>query len=121
MVDIRKDLLLTEKERPGWFEYPRPFLFVVEEAGIHRLDPWEFLLGDYLRYVCELVRRLYPGRELVPFAEWEDLVACWDKEKSGRIVMMDVANSSFSGVDAGNFWEWFTDAVQQMIARHYDG
>jgi hypothetical protein len=121
MAEDEKPLVLTESERPAGFPYPPQYLFVVQELGIHRLDPWWFPLGKLLRLKYSAVRDRFPDRELVPFACWEALVACWDRERPGRVILMDIIDTSHRGTDVGDFWEWFTGAVQQMIADHYDG
>src|SRR4051812_47144919 len=113
MTQADNNLLLAESEKPGWFQYPPQFLHVME-LGIYRLDPWQFILGEFLRTMYAILHKRYPNRELVPFAKWEDLVACWDKDKPGKVVVVDIALTNDPGLEFDSFWDWFQDAVHQM-------
>ena len=85
------------------------------ELGIYRLDPWQLALGASLRTLYAIVRKRYPHRGLVPFAAWEDLVACWDKDKPGKVVIVDIALPEEPGSELDSFWDWFQEAIHQMI------
>jgi hypothetical protein len=115
MMDSQNGLLLSDHETPDWFRYPPEFIHVIE-LGIHRLDPWKFALGHSLRDLYELVCERYPHRELVPFADWEDLVACWEKDQPGKVIVINLALPEYYGLIKDGFWDWFLSAINQMIS-----
>ena len=113
--------LLTQTERPKWFDYPQDFLRIVEEQKLLDFDPWIVMRGDQLRTCFNGLKERYPTRELVPFARREDNddVACWDKNK-GVVIIHDFASPGYeSKQELSSFWDWLRGALEATI--EYDG
>jgi hypothetical protein len=62
----------------------------------------------------------YPHRELVPFAEWDDLAACWDKDLPGKVVVVEIAHPEDPGYIEDGFWPWFLSAVISTVHGNPD-
>lgn len=111
--------LLTANELPEWFNYPQNFLRIVDQ-GLLDFDPWIVLQQQQLRTRYSGLKERYPNRELVPFARREDNddVACWDKNKSGVIVIIhDFASSGYENKGEFDcFWGWLRHALEETIA-----
>lgn len=110
--------LLTEKERPQGFSYPRQFNRLIER-GLTDLEPWYFLEGKLLRDTMVGLAERYPDRKLVPFARRQDNddVACWQVGASGEVfVIHDFASPGWEqrGQFAG-FYDWVRRAVEDFI------
>ena len=87
--------LLTEKERPARFNYPRQFERLVK-LGLIDLEPWYLLEGKSLRDTMAGLAQRYPERKLVPFARRQDNddVACWQVEGGDDVyVIHDFASA----------------------------
>lgn len=110
--------LLTEEERPEWFEYPEEFLRMVE-SEIFLVEPWQILEGKWLRVRMQGLKDRYPKRDLVPFYRClaNDDVACWEKGKPGVVVIVhDFASEGWEARDEfSNFWDWFRSIVEYFI------
>lgn len=110
--------LLTESERPSWFNYPRHFMRAVE-LGILDLDPWQLLEGKWLRVRMDGLAKRYPDRQLVPFFRdmGSDDVACWEAGKGERVVIVhDFAGPGWE--DSGEFPDfitWFKEAAGRAL------
>ncbi|APY45179.1 hypothetical protein SAV10_004744 [Salmonella enterica] len=110
--------LLTDKELPAWFSYPDSFKRIIDQ-GLLYFDPWVIMEDEWLRTRYEGIKKRYPSKELVPFARREDNddVACWEKNKNGKIVIIhDVASEGYENVkEFNNFWDWLRSALEATI------
>ncbi|EIC30813.1 hypothetical protein [Methylomicrobium album] len=110
--------LLTEKEWPHGFRYPRQFNRIVELRLIE-LEPWYFLKGQPLREAMAGLTERYPARQLVPFARRQDNddVACWDVGKGDEVfVIHDFASPGWEQrAQFASFYDWLRRAVEDFI------
>lgn len=117
MIEDSKELL-SEAELPKGFQYPGPFLRLVER-GLLYFEPWFVLQGDLLRQRFGGLRERYPERMLVPFARREDRddVACWDQSQPGRVVIIhDFTEPGWEQrAVLDDFYAWVRQAVEDMI------
>jgi hypothetical protein len=81
--------LLKEDERPDWFNYPQPFLRVVER-NLVLIDPWWIFDGHFAAEKMNGLKDRYPTRNLVPFAknQGNDDVACWEQGRLAQVVIV---------------------------------
>ena len=113
--------LLTQAEKPEWFDYPQDFLRIVEEQKLLDFDPWIVMQGDQLRTRLNGLKERYPARELVPFARREDNddVACRDSKK-GVVIIHDFASPGYENKEElSGFWDWLRSALEATI--EYEG
>jgi hypothetical protein len=109
--------LLTQREKPEWFDYPQAFLRIVEDQKLLDFDPWIIMQGEQLRSRLNGLKMRYPTRQLVPFARREDNddVACWDSKK--RVVIIhDFASPGYeTKLELNCFWDWLRSALEATI------
>jgi hypothetical protein len=110
--------LLTEKEWPQDFSYPRQFKRVVE-LGLTDLEPWYLLEGKPLRDTMAGLAERYPERKLVPFARRQDNddVACWQVGANDEVfVIHDFASPGWEQRGQfASFYDWLRHAVDDFI------
>lgn len=110
--------LLKENELPDWFTYPEEFLKIVE-SELFTIEPWQILEGEWLRVRHNGLKERFPSRDLVPFFRCmaNDDVACWEKGKSGKVVIIhDFASSGWEESGEFNtFWDWFRNLIEEFI------
>ncbi len=110
--------LLTVDDLPPGFDYPRPFVRVVE-LGLSNLEPWWIVGGELLRQRHLGIRERYPDRSLVPFAVRQDNddVACWDLSQGDRVVVIhDYASPGDELVcEFSDFTAWFRQAIDDLL------
>jgi hypothetical protein len=110
--------LLSDKELPSSFLYPREFLRVLN-LGIVDLEPWYFLQGKPLRDTYDGLKKRYPERVLVPFSRRQDNddIACWEITTTLRVIIIhDFASKGYENRESFcNFYEWLRRAVEDMI------
>jgi hypothetical protein len=89
MVGVEKMEILGGDELLSWFNYPRPFLRLVE-SGVTHLDPWWVFDRKFAREKIEGLKIRYPTRNLVPFArnQGNDDVACWEKGDLEKVIII---------------------------------
>lgn len=110
---IQRELL------PAWFQYPPEFLRVTS-LHLVNLDPWRILDAEEAARATSLLRAQYVARETVAFAQKEncETFACWEKSAGSRVLTLHAfATPGWeSGTEYDNFWDWFRDAVDDMIS-----
>lgn len=109
--------LLSDSERPPWFEYPNSYVRLVRQ-GLTDLTPWYFLEKPrVLKYAAELDRRY--GVRRLPFARRQDNddVACFQEGRRDAVVLVHDGAASGAEVrmEFENVWAWFRHAVEEMI------
>ncbi len=113
------DGLLSAEELPAGFEYPRPFLRLVERELLY-FEPWFVLLGDQLRLRHSGMAERFPDRRIVPFArrEDEDDVACFDADDPASVLVLhDFAGPGWERPRRlDSFAAWVRLAVEDMLA-----
>lgn len=111
--------LLESDELPAGFTYPAQFTRVVG-LRLENIEPWYLLEGQALRRTLSGLRTRYPSRQLVPFARRQDNddIACWDVAQGQKVtVVHDFAVTGWEARDTfPDFWAWFRQAVEDMIA-----
>lgn len=115
---------LNKDKLPEGFEYPEPFGRVVR-LGLVDLEPWYILSAAQANDRMDGLKARYPTRALVPFARRgdNDDVACFEigrNESAGRnasvVVIHDFASAGSENRRVyATFWDWFRDAVEEMI------
>ena len=110
--------LLSEKERPRDFEYPRQFSRIVE-LGLTDLEPWYVLEGKRLRETMSGLAQRYPARKLIPFARRQDNddIACWQiGAKEEVLIIHDFASPGWEDRERFPFfYDWLRRAVEDLI------
>lgn len=110
--------LLTEKECPRGFSYPRPFTRVVQ-LGLTDLEPWYLLEGKSLRDTLAGLGERYPRRQLIPFARRQDNddVACWQVGDGDAIfVIHDFSSPGWEQrAQFATFYDWLRRAIEDFI------
>jgi len=66
------------------FSFPDSFIKYVSAVELDDIESWWFFCcaQHYVDFWCEKIRKLYPERKLIPFANWRysDDIACFDGE-----------------------------------------
>ncbi|GAB2932755.1 SMI1/KNR4 family protein [Hafnia psychrotolerans] len=110
---------------PG-FSLPESFIDYVSGAELEDIESWWLFCcaQNYVDFWCDKIRKLYPERNLIPFANWRhsDDIVCFDGEDtSGDPKVYYVhAFASAGWEDKGytdNFEEWLKMARLES-ARH---
>ena len=102
--------ILQSNERPGWVEYPSEYITLVNSDKDEFL-PWYLLDKESLLIRYYGLQERYPKRNLFPFARADnsDDIACWEKEKPGKIILIhDFASSGYENkMEFETFQEWY--------------
>jgi len=110
--------LLTEKELPRGFSYPRQFERIVER-GLTELEPWYVLGGKPLRDTITGLAERYADRKLVPFARRQDNddVACWQVGTNEEVfIIHDFAAPGWEQRGQfATFYDWLRRAIEDFI------
>ncbi len=112
--------LIPPTELPPGFTYPPEYLRVVE-LGLIDLQPWQIIEGSALLIIYAELAEAFPNEQLVPFAGFleNDDVVCWHPA-TGKIVTVDPPDKHwYRDRNYENFWAWFRQAIEDLIA--YDG
>jgi hypothetical protein len=115
---VAESELLTEKELPAGFEYPRSFIRIYN-LGLKCLEPWYALEGDLLRTRYKGLRERYPSRKLVPFAARQDRddIACWEASGTSVHIIHDFSSAGSEEQDNyADVYGWLRAAIEDMIA-----
>jgi hypothetical protein len=118
MISKMQIELIEPKGRPSWFQYPEPFLRVLE-TGLARFRPWKILDGSASLSRLVGLRQRFPERDLLPFALRTDRddVACWEKGDLNKVVVIhDFADPGWEQLAVyDTFWDWFRSAIEDFI------
>jgi hypothetical protein len=110
--------LLTDKELPGGFNYPKQFNHIVD-LGLTDLEPWYVLQGKPLREMVAGLSQRYPDRKLVPFARRQDNddIACWQSGSGDEVfIIHDFASVGWEQRDHfSSFYEWLRRTIEDLI------
>jgi hypothetical protein len=110
--------LLSIRDLPDGFSYPKAFIRVVE-LGLTNLEPWLILEGELLHERTNGLRKRYAARTLVPFAMRgdNDDIACWDIDRQGAVVIVhDFADPGWEQrAEFKQFYDWLRQAVEDLI------
>ena len=110
--------LLAEEKMPAGMAYP-PALYRLVGRGLTHFEPWFIFNAEEAAQRLEGLRRRYPSRVLLPFARREDNddVACFERERSGQVVIVhDFASPGSEDREAlDGFYSWVRRAVEDMI------
>ena len=110
--------LPNKNELPDGFEYPENFLKVIR-LEIVDLEPWIMINNRQVCLRIKGLRERYPNRILIPFARRldNDDIACFELFKGERVqIIHDFATSGFEQrKEYLQFWDWFKQAVDDMI------
>jgi hypothetical protein len=110
--------LMTERDRPAWFQYPAPFLRTVD-TGLLQFRPWKILDGDSSAGRMAGLKERFPMRDLFPFALRTDCddVACWERGDLDRVVVIhDFADPGWEQTAVfETFWDWLRSALEDFI------
>ena len=114
--------LLEKRDLPYGFDYPKDFLWVVEQK-LNNLCPWVIIFDDELKDKDLGLKSRYKSRILVPFARRvdNDDVACFETNNTtDALIVHDYAKEGWEERQRFNsFWDWFRQAVDDMIAYGY--
>tara|TARA_B100001094_G_C18116921_1_gene764564 strand:- start:59 stop:463 length:405 start_codon:yes stop_codon:yes gene_type:complete len=115
--------LIDEENMPSWFEYPKDFIRTVN-LGLLEFDVWSILDSQMLHKKYIGLKKRYPDRDLIPFAERRenDDCACWERGKGDKVVIIhDYASPGYeSREEYESFWDWLRVVIEEMIEFDYD-
>ncbi|NLK77037.1 MAG: hypothetical protein GX284_04850 [Clostridiales bacterium] len=110
--------LFSVKKYYQEFDYPESFLKILE-LNLLDYDVWYIMPKEQVETRIKGLKQRYPNRRLVPFARRDDSddIACFEVGQAGRVfVIHDFASEGYEQRKIyEDFWEWFKDAVQEMI------
>jgi hypothetical protein len=110
--------LLGKADIGNDFEYPAEFLRVLD-LGLINLKPWEIIIDERIDLRYRGLKKRYPKRHLIPFAQRRDCddVACWDLNLGKKLVIIhDYASEGYELSNSHDtFWDWFRQAIDDMI------
>lgn len=110
--------IATGNERPDWLVYPPLFQRMVEQ-GVVNLCPWHITPAHQTRSWLYQLEKLYPKRNLYPFAFRQDNndVACWEEGRGDLVIVVhDVTeHDSPDQSELPNTGAWLALAMQDMI------
>jgi hypothetical protein len=102
--------LLDEMDKPSWVIYHLEYLAMVKN-GKDEFLPWYLMDKEQLLIRFKGIQKRYPTRSLFPFArdDQSDDVACWEKDKPGRVVLIhDFASPGYENKkEFESFEEWY--------------
>ena len=105
------------------YVYPAEFLKIVE-LNLVDFEMWYLISADHIEDRINGLRRRYPSRKLIPFARRDDCddIACFEIGKGDRVqIIHDLASEGWEQrKEYKCFWDWFKDAIDEMIERFYD-
>ena len=110
--------LLSEKEMPSGFNYPKQFKHTVD-LGLIDLEPWYILGGKPLRETMAGLAGRYPTRSLIPFARRQDNddIACWELGAGNTVfIIHDFASAGYEQRDTfSSFYDLLRRAIEDLI------
>ncbi len=116
--------LLKAEELPEWFQYPAIFLTVINQ-GLVDFHPWHVIPREAALVRLNGLRRRYPNRHIVPFAQRTDCddVACFDRLLPGGVLVLhDFAQSGWEKPRTyGSFKDWVRAAIEDMLSFEPEG
>lgn len=110
--------LFSVKKYYQEFAYPESFLKILE-LNLLDYDVWYIMPKEQVETRIKGLKQRYPNRRLVPFARRDDSddIACFEVGQDGRVfIIHDFASEGYEQRKIyEDFWEWFKDAIQEMI------
>ncbi|MDX1994450.1 MAG: hypothetical protein SF029_18855 [bacterium] len=118
---LQKNQLPVEVQKMH-FDLPNAY-YKVFDLGLTNLTPWRFLEAEECQDLFSVLRQLYSGNVLLPFARRmdNDDVACLvvqsQEYTTSSVLIVHLFASSGDEVDHihETFWDWFRAAVDEMI------
>ncbi|MBR2555668.1 MAG: hypothetical protein IKE94_12475 [Aeriscardovia sp.] len=100
------------------YSYPYGYM-KLKELNLVDFDNWYFIPNDQLENRFVGIRKRYPSRRYIPFARRDDCddIACFEEGK-GDIVFIVHDYASEGTEERSQYvdvWEWFKDAVFELI------
>jgi hypothetical protein len=109
--------LLEKNILPEGFAYPYG-LRCISELELVNFDIWYLLDKINTTVLIDGLKERYPERMLIPFAKRSDNgdIACFELNKNGVQIIHDFMSfGSEQGKLNDTFWDWFKDAIEEMI------
>lgn len=107
------------------FSYPDDFIETINLNPAIDIEPWWFIVLEdgNVNYWYHTLKKLYPQRELIPFAKFNanDDIACFDgRDESGNPGVLIIHAYASEGWELhgsyGSFKEWLNEAIQTHAA-----
>ena len=102
------------------YVYPAEFVKIVE-LNLVDFEIWYLMSNEQVNIRIEGLKSGYPSRNLIPFARRDDSddIACFEVEKGNSVqIIHDFAGEGFEQrKEYKCFWDWFRDAIDEMIAE----
>lgn len=112
--------LLDAKNFYSDFSYPNGILKIIE-LNLVDFDLWYLMQQEQAILRIEGLKERYPNRKLIPFARRDDGddIACFEVGKMDRVqIIHDFAGEGYEQrKEYACFWNWFRDAVNEMIDK----
>lgn len=112
------------KEHYGDYIYPGEFIRIVE-LNLVDFEVWYLMSNEQVNTRIKGLKTRYPNRELIPFARRDDCddIACFEIGKGSRVqIIHDFAGEGFEQrKEYSCFWDWFRDAIDEMIEELGNG
>ena len=100
------------------FDYPEKFLKVLE-LNLLDYDVWYMMTKEQVETRIIGLKQRYLNRKLIPFARRDDSddIACFEDGQDEKVfIIHDFSSEGFEQRKIyEDFWEWFKDAIQEMI------
>lgn len=110
--------LFNVKKYYEQFNYPDSFVKILE-LNLLDYDFWYMMSNEQVETRITGLKKRYPKRKLIPFARRDDSddIACFEEGQGARVfIVHDFASEGYEQRKIfENFWEWFKDAIQEMI------
>lgn len=110
--------LLNSEDLGYEFQYPKDFL-KLNETGFIKIMPWELITDDRLLQRYNGLKKRFPDRKLIPFAQRRDCdeVACWDLNNNNKVtVIHDYSEPGWEQVAVfDSLWNWFRKVTEDII------
>ena len=105
------------------YEYPVELVKLVE-LNLINYEMWYLMSAEQVENRIKGLKSRYPNRKLIPFARRDDGddIACFEVGKGSSVqIIHDFAGEGFEQKKEYEcFWEWFRDAIDEMIAEMGD-
>lgn len=100
------------------YDYPKEFLKIVE-LNLVDFEMWYLMSTEQVEIRIKGLRSRYPSRKLIPFARRDDNddIACFEVGRGNKVqIIHDFASEGYEQrKEYDCFWDWFRNAIEEMI------
>lgn len=100
------------------FNYSQGYKEMVE-LGLIDFGIWNFIPDERIEGMIFGLKKLYPQRNLIPFAEnnYNDDIACFDAYSGEKVLIIHTyASPGFEQrKEYENIWYWLSDVIKELV------